>query len=347
MDVPTYFWIFITYFGDIAYWLGFTVSFLMIYPFLDKKDKEKQKWILYYLLPAVLLSYVSSFFLKLVFKVPRICVGESFCPETYAFPSGHATIATAFSVITFLWFRKRPKIYMPIFFLSILIYFSRLELKVHTPIDIIGGILVGLMISIVWYRFFKLVTSDNRISSFYTRKLIHFSGIVIILLRLVLETKYIFIFMSVITLTFLISEIFRLKGFYIPVIHEISNFCRKKEEKGFLTEPFLFSLSITLLLLLPLKLFLIGSLPLVIGDALAGLVGYKFGRHKLPYNKNKTIEGSITFFVSAFLSYTLFLDLQTSLILSIFSTILEGFLKKYENLLLPFSIIAFYKLITI
>jgi dolichol kinase len=109
----------------------------------------------------------------------------------------------------------------------------------------------------------------------------------------------------------------------------------------------LFSLSITLLLLLPLKLFLIGSLPLVIGDALAGLVGYKFGRHKLPYNKNKTIEGSIAFFVSTLLSYALFLDLQTSLILSIFSTILEGFLKKYENLLLPFSIIAFYKLITI
>jgi len=347
MDVLTYFWIFITYFGDIAYWLGFTVSFLMVYPFLDKKDKEKQKWILYYLLPAVLLSYVSSFFLKLVFKVPRICVGESYCPETYAFPSGHATIATAFSAITFLWFRRSPKIYVPVLILSLLVCYSRLALNVHTPIDVLGGITVGFIISIAWYRFFSIVVNGKKSLSFYTRKLIHFSGILIILLRLVLETKCIFAFMLTMTVSFLISEILRLKRIYIPVIHEISNFCKKRGENGFLMEPFLFSLSITLLLLLPLELFLIGSIPLVIGDAFAGLVGYTFGRHRLPHNKNKTIEGSIAFFVSTFLSYALFLDLKTSLVLSTFSTILEGFFKRYENLMVPFSVMAFYKLITI
>jgi len=347
MDLLTYFWIFISYFGDIAYWLGFTVSFSIIYPFLDKKDKNKQKWILYYLLPAILLSYISTFFLKLTFKVPRICVGMNYCPETYAFPSGHAAIAVAFSTIVFIWFKRHPKIYIPIFILSLLICYSRLSLNVHSLVDVIGGAIVGAIISTSWYIFFKKITSGNHNLSFYMRKLIHLSGIIIILLSLSLETKYVFGFMLFLTLMFFVSEILRIRKIHLPVIHEITNFCKKREEKGFLIEVFFFSLSITLLLLLPSKMFLIGSLPLIIGDSFAGIVGYTFGKHKLSYNKNKTIEGSLAFFASTFIAYLIFFDLKTSLILSVFSTLLESLLKKYENLLLPFSVVIFYSLIIV
>jgi dolichol kinase len=347
MDPLTYFWIFISYFGDIAYWLGFTVSFLMIYPFLDKKDKKKQKWILYYLLPAVLLSYASAFFLKLIFKVPRVCAGMDYCPETYAFPSGHVAIAFAFSTIVFLWFKRRPKIYAPVFFLSLLICYSRLALKVHSLVDVMGGAIIGVMVSTSWYVFFKKITSGNRSLSFYMRKLIHLAGIIIILLRLSLEAKYVFGFMLFLTLMFFVSEILRIRKIYLPVIHEITNFCKKKEEKGFLIEVFLFSLSITLLLLLPSKMFLIGSLPLIIGDSFAGIIGYTFGKHRLPYNKNKTIEGSLAFFTSTLIAYLIFFEWETSLILSIFSTLVESLLKKYENLLLPFGVVIFYALILI
>jgi len=341
MDLLTHFWAFISYFGDIAYWLGFTVSFLMIYPFLDKRDKNKQKWILYYLLPSVLLSYVSAFFLKLIFKIPRICEGINYCPETYAFPSGHATIAFAFSTIVLLWFRRKPKVYVPIFILSLLICYSRLASNVHSLSDVIAGAVIGTIISTGWYVFFKKVTSNDRSLSFYMRKLIHLSGIIIILLHLTLETKYVFGLMLFLTLAFFVSEILRIRRTYLPIIHEITNYCKKKEEKGFLIEVFLFGLSITLLLLLPSKMFLIGSLPLIVGDSLAGIVGYTFGKHKLPYNQDKTIEGSLAFFVSTLIAYLLFFDPKTSLILSMFSSLLESLLKKYENLLLPFSVVIF------
>lgn len=33
------------------------------------------------------------------------------------------------------------------------------------------------------------------------------------------------------------------------------------------------------------------------GDGMADVIGRRFGKHKLPYNKNKTIEGSIAMFV--------------------------------------------------
>jgi len=346
MEFLTYIWIFFSYFGDITYWLGFTVSFLFIYPFLRKEDRKRQRWILYYLLPTILLSYISTFFLKNVFKVPRICGDLIPCPSTYAFPSGHATIAFAFFMTIFLCFRNTPKIYLPVLILAFLVSYSRVALEVHTLLDVIVGAIVGSTISLLWYLFFKKVESQKDELGLYFRKIIHLGGVLIILLRLTIEVNYILIFVFALTLTFLISEVLRLKRIYLPVFHEISKFCKRKDEKGFLIEPFLFGLSICILLTLPLELFLIGSLPLVVGDALAGLIGTKFGYNKLPYNKNKSIEGSFAFFLSTFHSLLIFFDIKTSLILSIFSTVFESILRKYENILLPIGSITFYLLIT-
>jgi len=345
MEFSSYIWIFLSYFGDIAYWLGFTISFLLIYLFLEERDKKRQKWILYYLLPAILLSYASSFFLKLAFKIPRVCEGVTYCPETYAFPSGHATIASAFSTMVFLWFRKNPKVYVSTFILAILVCYSRLALKVHTIYDVVGGGMVGAAISLLWYNFFRKIENRRNALSFYFRKLIHLAATAVIILRLTIETKYILAFVFFITSFFLISEILRLRKIYLPVIHEITRFCKKKEERGFLVEPFLFGLSLCILLFLPVDLFLAGSIPLIIGDAIAGLTGLKFGSHKLPYNKLKSIEGSLGFFISTFIILLLFFDLKISLFLSIFSMLLESVLKKYENLLLPIGSAIFYKLI--
>jgi len=341
MELLTYIWIFFSYFGDIAYWLGFTISFLLIYPFLDKKDKEKQKWILLYLLPAVLLSYFFSFFLKIIFKIPRICVGLEYCPSTYSFPSGHAAIASAFFSIVFIKFSKNPKLYLPILLISILTSYSRIALKVHTFYDILGGVLVGTLISFIWYFFFKRIESGENHISFYFRKLIHLSGLLAIIIYLIYK-NYAFYLLLFLTILFLLSEILRIKNIYLPVLHEISNFCKKREEKGFLLEPFLFKLSLCMLTILPKELFLAGSIPLVIGDSLAGLIGYRFGSHKLFYNKNKSIEGSLAFFISTLISFLLFFDVKTSLLLTLFSTMLESILKKYENLILPFGCVLFY-----
>jgi len=143
------------------------------------------------------------------------------------------------------------------------------------------------------------------------------------------------------------SEIFRIKGFYFPIVQEISSFCRKKNEYGFLVEPFLYITSLFILSLLELDLFLVGSIPLVVGDAFAGLIGYRVGKHSIPYNKSKTIEGSVAFFLSSFLAYLIFFNPLNSLILSLFATFVEGLLKRFENILLPFLCVFFYLLIVV
>ncbi len=347
MELSTYIWIFLSYFGDIAYWLGFMVSFLLIYYLLDKKERKKLRWILYYLLPSVLISYASSFFLKMIFKIPRVCAGLEYCPQTYAFPSGHAAIMSAFFLTTFLWFRKRPEIYMPALIISILVCYSRIALNVHTIFDIVGGIILGGSISLIWHAFFRRIESRKYKYNFYFRKLIHLAGVLIILLKLTVERSYVIAIMLTITLMFLISEILRIRKIYVPIFHEISACCMKREEKGLLIEPLLFALSLTILSFLPTDLFLIGSIPLVISDGIAGLFGYRFGKHRLIYNKSKTVEGSLSFFISSFISLLFFFDIKISIIMSLFSTILESVLRKYENLLLPILCVIFYSLVSI
>eukprot|EP01112_Ceratiomyxa_fruticulosa_P003000 TRINITY_DN13407_c0_g1_i1.p1 TRINITY_DN13407_c0_g1~~TRINITY_DN13407_c0_g1_i1.p1 ORF type:complete len:230 (-),score=18.97 TRINITY_DN13407_c0_g1_i1:126-815(-) len=36
-----------------------------------------------------------------------------------------------------------------------------------------------------------------------------------------------------------------------------------------------------------------------VGDGLSGLLGKKFGEHKLPYNPNKSLEGTLSFFIGS------------------------------------------------
>jgi len=38
-----------------------------------------------------------------------------------------------------------------------------------------------------------------------------------------------------------------------------------------------------------------------LGDSLSAIFGERFGRHKLPYNKTKSLEGSLTFFIATFM----------------------------------------------
>lgn len=69
-------------------------------------------------------------------------------PTDYSFPSGH-TLASFEAAIMILLHNKKWGI--PAIVLAILISFSRMYLFVHFPTDILGGIIIGTMISIAVY----------------------------------------------------------------------------------------------------------------------------------------------------------------------------------------------------
>lgn len=69
-----------------------------------------------------------------------------------SFPSGHAT--TAFSLATFLSLLRIR--WMPIFFsLAILTGISRVYMGAHFPLDVLGGMFVGVIVSLAVYFTFK------------------------------------------------------------------------------------------------------------------------------------------------------------------------------------------------
>jgi len=145
------FWIFISYFADIAYWIGFTLSFLVVYPLLDNKDKKKVTWVLYDLIPAVFFAYVVNYLLKITFRILRPCTGLSECPSDYSFPSGHTAVIFAFATIITLY-EKKYKSYLWAIPLAILVGLSRVALGFHTILDVVGGAILGIVVSSIVYR---------------------------------------------------------------------------------------------------------------------------------------------------------------------------------------------------
>lgn len=77
---------------------------------------------------------------------------------------------------------------------------------------------------------------------------------------------------------------------------------------------------------------------LALADASSTLVGSLFGKHKLSINRNKSWEGSLTFFITAFLILMLFVDPIKAFTISIFTTFIEMLPKIDDNLTIPLTI---------
>ncbi len=144
-------WTFISYFADIAYWIGFSISFLIVYQLMERKDRSNVSWVIYALLPAVLLAAVMKEVLERIFLIPRPCAGMLGCPSGYSFPSGHASIIFAFAAIVSVY-GKKYRSYLWAVPLAVLVGLSRIALNYHTPVDVLGGAVVGIVSGVITYK---------------------------------------------------------------------------------------------------------------------------------------------------------------------------------------------------
>jgi dolichol kinase len=77
---------------------------------------------------------------------------------------------------------------------------------------------------------------------------------------------------------------------------------------------------------------------LALADSLSTLVGYYFGKYKLPINKKKTWEGSTTFFLVSFFILTLFSNPLNAFILALIVTFTEMLPHFDDNLSIPLAL---------
>jgi len=132
------------------------------------------------------------------------------------------------------------------------------------------------------------------------RQLIHASGIFIVFLTWFLSPISVMIICIAIVL--FVELIFRLDNkrhvFFFSEILRRSK--RDKDERGFIY--FFIGIIITLYLFrYNVAVANAAIIILLFGDSASTIVGKRFGKHPLPLNKDKTLEGSIAFLIVGFI----------------------------------------------
>ncbi len=183
---------------------------------------------------------------------------------------------------------------------------------------------------------------DNRIStSNVLRELIHASALLIPFISI-----YLFNNLIVATLLFTavfiysVSELLRNFGTNVPIISKITLWAADRSElHEFNTAPIFHALGIALsLLIFPTRIGYAAIAVLSLGDSSASLLGKRFGRNRIPFNKGKSVEGSIIGLIIAFLGALIFVDPITALVGATVGILIEALpLPLDDNLLIPLA----------
>ena len=80
-----------------------------------------------------------------------------------SFPSGHTTTIFALTTLLSLYFPSRIAGFF-FFLIAALAGYSRIYLSQHFPVDILGGLLAGVLVSMAVYRFVPLARFDKRLA---------------------------------------------------------------------------------------------------------------------------------------------------------------------------------------
>ncbi|MDP2841034.1 MAG: hypothetical protein Q8O17_02005, partial [Candidatus Methanoperedens sp.] len=114
---------------------------------------------------------------------------------------------------------------------------------------------------------------------------------------------------------------------------------RENEIKSFSIEPLSYIFSVLSLLFLSFfvdeKLCFAAIAILAAGDGVAGVIGRRYGRHRLSFNKDKSWEGSLSGFIAAVM--TGFYYAGTIAIVGSVFGMLAGAVNKHDNIAVPYA----------
>ncbi|MCL2135120.1 MAG: hypothetical protein FWH37_06160 [Candidatus Bathyarchaeota archaeon] len=142
----------------------------------------------------------------------------------------------------------------------------------------------------------------------FVRETIHVSGIFMLIIAHVIGIIPVAIFILILSFVYLISEFSRLCDKNLPLISIITRHAASQSELyGFAAAPLFYALGILItLLIFPFPISATAIAIFTLGDSAASIFGGTIGI-KLPYNKGKTLEGTLLGFTFAFLAGSLFI----------------------------------------
>lgn len=166
------------------------------------------------------------------------------------------------------------------------------------------------------------------------RQLIHASGVFVVVLSYIIPVKALII-ICLALLVFLVI-IFRWDHYlHIPIFSPILRYCKRSEdEMGSIY--FFLGIIITLFLFQHhLAVANAAILILLFGDSASTLVGERWGKVKLPFQENKTLEGSLAFLVVGFIGALTQLTLIPALSGALTGALTEAYSPIDDNLTIP------------
>lgn len=128
------------------------VATLIFFIIFGKDKRQELKMIIYAAASVVLSRLVITEIIRYLYHSPRPFMVYDFTPLLYdyanSFPSGHAAFFFALATIIFLFHKKWGVAY---FTGGFIIGISRIMAGIHWPLDILGGLVVGMISAILIY----------------------------------------------------------------------------------------------------------------------------------------------------------------------------------------------------
>jgi dolichol kinase/phosphoserine phosphatase len=171
----------------------------------------------------------------------------------------------------------------------------------------------------------------------FVRENIHAAGIVMPIIAHVIGVLPVAIFIGVLSIVYFVSEVARLYGRNLPLISTITRHAASQSELyGFAAAPLFYALGILFtLLVFPYPVSAAAIAIFTLGDSVASIFGGTLGI-RLPFNKGKTLEGSLSGFVFAFLASSLFVAPWIAAIGAAFAMFIEYLpVPVNDNILIP------------
>ncbi|MFX1466412.1 MAG: hypothetical protein ACFFA5_08065 [Promethearchaeota archaeon] len=172
------------------------------------------------------------------------------------------------------------------------------------------------------------------------RQLVHMSGFFAVFLWTI-SPFFSFTILFSLSVAYIFSESLRMDGLFIFPVERIVRYLGRKEELHlFVVNPLYLVIGIlTPLLVFAPPISYVAVTVLVFGDSISTIVGLKLGRHHIPYNRNKSLEGSISGFIVASIMSSLFISPFLAIIAALSGMIIESLpIPVNDNISIPLSI---------
>ena len=187
---------------------------------------------------------------------------------------------------------------------------------------------------------------DSVVQNELRRKAAHFSGVLWVLASYYLTVGQTMIVLLIFLFLSIISASSYRQKIRIPVLNNITDYlysiARENEQKLGLhlgAIYFFASLALVLFITQDLEIFRIAALVLIVGDGMAGIFGVIYGKTKLPWNSNKTLEGSIAGFIGAAIAVSFILPINYAFLAAFAGIVTETIgWKLNDNLTIPLGV---------